>query len=367
MRRRPVADPTRGGDPAAAGRLTPVVRVAPAKLNLTLSVAGRRPDGFHELHSVMVPLFLADRLSLARAATPNDTLRVDGLDAGGIADNLVLRAIAVTRAAVGRAADAFPLAARLEKRIPVAAGLGGGSSDAAAAIDGALEAWGLLETDRSPDPEVGALRARVAAQVGSDVPFFLAGGPALVEGRGELVTTLGRIAAPPGVLLVTPGVAAPTRAVFAAFDAGDAAAPADPRSTRASSEHLARELRAGMRGGPLVARAGVLASSNDLVPAAAAVVPGLMALRRALARRLGRPIGLSGSGPTLWVLYPSHTDAREAAADVEAAVAEGAIVAPGARPPSILATRILGEVEIATTDGAGLDRSAITHEAERRT
>ena len=127
--------------------LTPIIRLAPAKLNLTLAVVGRREDGFHDLHSVFVPLALADRLSLApaRADAGDDTLHVTGFDAGPVEANLVLRAIAAARAAVGEGPGrpATPaLAARLEKHIPVAAGLGGGSSDAAAAFDGALEAWG---------------------------------------------------------------------------------------------------------------------------------------------------------------------------------------------------------------------------------
>jgi len=332
-----MADPSR--------RLAPVVRLAPAKLNLTLAVLGRRADGFHDLHSVMVPLALADRLSVARASSPGDTLRVEGLDAGPVADNLVLRAIALTRDAVGRAADAFALAARLEKRIPVAAGLAGGSSDAAAAIDAALEAWGLLDPGRSPDPELAALRHRVASRAGSDVPFFLAGGPALVEGRGERVTSLAPVrGAPPGVLLVTPAIASPTGAVFAASDAGGQAAPADPRSTRLSSEHLAAELRAGLDATSLVARAGVLASANDLAPAAASVVDGLTAFRRALVRQLGRPVGVSGSGPTLWVLYPSAAAADAAAADVRRGIDDGALVAPGQAPPSIIATTLAGSV-----------------------
>ena len=91
----------------------------------------------------------------------------------------------------GRPGPAPALAARLEKRIPVAAGLGGGSSDAAAAIDGALEAWGA-ELDRP------TRRLRVAAGLGSDVPFFLAGAPALVEGRGERVTPLDGLRGAPG-------------------------------------------------------------------------------------------------------------------------------------------------------------------------
>ena len=123
--------------------LAPIVRLAPAKLNLTLAVVGRREDGFHELHSVFVPLTLADRLSLApaRASAREDSLHVTGFDAGPIPENLVLRAIATARATVGEGPGRPPtpsLAARLEKRIPVAAGLGGGSSDAAAALGGAL-------------------------------------------------------------------------------------------------------------------------------------------------------------------------------------------------------------------------------------
>nr|MBA2719395.1 4-(cytidine 5'-diphospho)-2-C-methyl-D-erythritol kinase [Chloroflexota bacterium] len=120
-------------DPAR--RITPVVRVAPAKLNLTLAVVGRRPDGYHTLHSVMAPLALADRLSLTPDPSPDarDSLRVEGFDAGPLAGNLVLRAVDATRRALrAHAAEPPPaLAIRLDKRIPVAAGLAGGSSDAA--------------------------------------------------------------------------------------------------------------------------------------------------------------------------------------------------------------------------------------------
>ncbi len=309
-------------------RVGPVVRLAPAKLNLSLAVIGRRPDGFHELHSVMVTLGLADRLSLATAAASGDTLHVAGFDAGELADNLVLRAIAGTREAVGAgwAGPAGPppaLAARLEKRIPVAAGLAGGSSDAAAAIDGALEAWGASLSVHE--------RLRLAARLGSDVPFFLAGGAALVEGRGEVVTPLrGIVGDPPGILLLTPGLAVPTPAVFAAYAAGAGAGRGG--AARVSSAHLAEELRAGLAARALVDRAGVLAVANDLLPAAAAVVPELPAVRRALVRRLGRPVGLSGSGPTLWVLYPSLGEAEAAAADLRAAVATGELVLPGGEP-----------------------------------
>jgi len=326
-------------DPAR--RLTPVVRLAPAKLNLTLAVVGRRPDGYHGLHSVMAPLALADRLSLTPdpSSDGRDTLRVEGFEAGPIADNLVLRALDATRRAVRPHVASPPpgLAARLDKRIPVAAGLAGGSSDAAAAIDGALEAWSAADVL----PPAG--RVALAASIGSDVPFFLAGRSALVEGRGERVTPLRglRLAAgehPPGVLLVTPAVAAHTAAVFAAWSGG---AMGQPGVAARSSEHFAAEWGSGMSARQLIERAGVLAAANDLLPAAAAVVDGLVALRRALTRLLARPIGLSGSGPTLWALYPSLDDADLAAASVRAAVGSGFIVAPGPTEPFVTATTFL--------------------------
>lgn len=318
---------------------TPVVRMAPAKLNLTLAVLGTLPNGFHELHSVMVPLGFGDRLSLARAAGAEDSLHVAGgdghsLDPSGFRS--VLAGIAEARRAVGRAADTFPLAARLEKRIPIAAGLAGGSSDAAAALDGALEAWGA----DLPAHE----RAGAAAATGSDVPFFLAGGPALVEGRGDRVTPLSPLAGdPPGVLIVTPALEIATPAAFAAYDSDPVAAPSNRGSTRLSSQHLAAELGPGhppMRAETLVQRAGVLAVANDLANAADALAPGLRPLRRALTRLLGVPIGLSGSGPTLWALYPSLDGAEAAAERVREGLARGLLDSPGAGPPFVIATTI---------------------------
>ena len=330
---------TGSADPAR--RLTPVVRLAPAKLNLTLAVVGRRADGYHALHSVMAPIAIADRLSLTVDPSPGatDSLRVEGAETGPIDDNLVTRALAVTRRAVRTLSGTAPpaLVVRLDKRIPVAAGLAGGSSDAAATIDGALEAW-----------SAGALvglddRRALAISIGSDVPFFLAAGPALVEGRGERVLPLRgvRLAAgepEPGLLLVTPAVPAHTAAVFAAWSAG---AMGPPGVAARSSEHFASEFGSGMSARQLLERAGVLAASNDLLPAAAAVVDGLVGFRRALARLLGRPIGLSGSGPTLWALYPSLDDADAAAGAVRAALATGFVDSPGEDLPFVAATTFL--------------------------
>ncbi len=323
----PPTDPTR--------RLTPVIRLAPAKLNLTLAIVGFRPDGYHALHSVFAPLGLSDRLSLSLAATQQDTLHVTGFDAGPLADNLVLGALAATRTAVGSGWPGGPgpapaLAARLEKLIPAAAGLAGGSSDAAATMDGALESWGA-----ELDPEA---RLATAARLGSDVPFFLVGGPALVEGRGEQVAPLHGLHGSPGVLLVTPAIAVSTPDVFDAFDGirshGDSA-------VRMTSHHLAEELRAKLSTADLVARAGALAAANDLLPAVALVVPALVPFRRALSRLLARPIGLSGSGPTLWSLYPSEGEAAIAADVVRVALRDGRLSTPGSGHPFIAATSIL--------------------------
>ena len=295
----------------------------------------------------MATLDLADVLTLAPAPARPDTLHVEGHDPGPAADNLVLRAIAETRRAVGAgwggsdgpgaraagptAGPAPALATRLDKRIPVAAGLAGGSSDAAAAIDGALEAW-----DAELDDHV---RLEIALRLGSDVPFFLTGGIARVEGRGERVTPLRAVLGEPlGVLLVTPPIGLATADVFAAFAAG--VRSVDPATTRATSTHLAAELETGLTGARLLDRAGILASANDLVAAAGAVLPALVPFRRALIRTLGRPVGQSGSGPTMWALYASRGAAAEAAQLVRASIADGRCPVPGDGPPSIVATSI---------------------------
>ncbi len=316
-------------------RLAPIIRLAPAKLNLTLAIVGRRDDGFHALHSVMVPLTLVDRLSVAILPSGTDTLHVTGIEAGPPARNLALRAVAATRQAVGRAVPTPPLALRLEKRIPVGAGLGGGSSDAAASIAAAREAWGA---DLDPDRLLG-----LAASLGSDVPFFLAPGPALVEGRGERVTPLHGLRSgptPPAVLLVTPPVHLATGDVFAAWANG---AMGQPGVARRTSEHFASEFGSGLTSGALLERAGVLASANDLLPAAAAVFPDLLTWRRRLMRMLGRPVGMSGSGPTLWTLYPSQQVADDAATAVLAAIADGSFP-EGTDPPFVGVTALAPEV-----------------------
>jgi len=322
----------------AMGAHIHVVRFAPAKLNLTLAVVGRRKDGYHSLYSVMVPLALGDALTVSTppSGTAADSLRITGLPLPPEPDNLVLRAIAAARAEVEAGVagtPAPPLAVRLAKRIPVAAGLGGGSSDAAAAIEAALAAWGaVLAPSR---------KAALAAALGSDVPFFLAGGAALVTGRGEFVEPLPDVVGEqPAVLLVTPRLPLATADVFKAY----AGASAEPDAARASeiSERLAADMKAGLTAATLLERLLGLASANSLRPAAESLVPGLGKFAVELESVVDRPVCQSGSGPTLWSLYANLAEARKAVRFVRLAVANGTLPLLGEGEPFVAATTIAG-------------------------
>lgn len=324
----------------AGGANIHVVRFAPAKLNLTLAVVGRREDGFHDLHSIMVPLSLGDALTVAAGpgGAARDSLRVTGLALSSAPENLVVRAIAAARAAValtwpGAPAAPPPLAARLAKRIPIAAGLGGGSSDAAAAIDASLAAWaaGLPPVEK----------AELAASLGSDVPFFLAGGAALITGRGESVEPLPDIEGdPPAVLLVTPKLPVATAAVFAAYAGGARRGPAS--LALEISQRMATAMRTGLAAEDLLGGAAELARANDLMTAAASIAPGLGAFVAALERLVGRPVCQSGSGPTLWALYPTLAEARKAVRFVRLAAVNGTLPFVGSGEPFVAATTIAG-------------------------
>jgi 4-diphosphocytidyl-2-C-methyl-D-erythritol kinase len=325
---------------AAAGARIHVVRFAPAKLNLTLAVVGRREDGYHDLHSVMVPLSLGDALTVASrpGGALRDSLRVTGLTLSSAPDNLVVRAIAAARAAVadtwpGAPAAPPPLQARLAKRIPVAAGLGGGSSDAAAAVDAALAAWAAsLDRDQ---------KAELAASLGSDVPFFLAGGAALVTGRGEFVEPLPDIEGePPAILLVTPRLPVATASVFAAYAGGAHRTPTSPALE--ISERLASAMRTGLAAADLLNELPGLATANDLMMAAASVAPGLGAFVTALEKLVERPVCQSGSGPTLWSIYPTLAEARKAVRLVRLAAVNGTLPLVGSGEPFVGATTIAG-------------------------
>ncbi len=195
-----------------------VTRNAHAKINLTLDVGPRRPDGYHDIRSVMQTLALYDTLTVTRTPEhPGVVLEVIGDEAGGVpadASNLVVQAaVRLQKSTAARGsltADQSGLHILLEKRIPSQAGMGGGSSDAAAALLAVSELLNLHFSLRR--------LTELAATLGADVPFFLDGGTALVEGLGELITLLPP--APPfDVVVVKPPVGVSTALAYGALDA----------------------------------------------------------------------------------------------------------------------------------------------------
>jgi 4-diphosphocytidyl-2-C-methyl-D-erythritol kinase len=299
---------------------------AQAKVNLGLVVTGRRADGFHTLESLFVRLALHDHLEARPAADAEgpDELDVHGDPSVPIDGNIVLRAVAALRSAAGARLPALHL--RLDKHIPVSAGLGGGSSDAAAAMRLAIEVWGLPADDRpAPGGEAGlptGLAAGLAAGLGADVPFFVSRhAAARAAGLGERLEPLPAAHPGAGVLLVTPPERLSTGAVFAALAEESSPHDGDPEGRLAAIDELARSLRVGLAGPHLAALAPRLRDANELWAPAARLLPRLPALRERLEDRLGQTVLLTGSGPTLVALYPSAEAAAQAASSLESAAA----------------------------------------------
>lgn len=180
---------------------------APAKINLFLEVLGKRPDGFHELETVMHSVDLYDRLEIRRISG-NPKYQISGRDTGPLEDNLVVKAVRLFNTCLNTS-HSFEI--HLEKRIPVGAGLGGGSSDGAAVLFGCNE---LTEKPLSYDK-----LSSLAAELGSDVPFFLHCGTAVCRGRGEIVETITGIPAMTFILFY-PGLSISTRKVYENLNLG---------------------------------------------------------------------------------------------------------------------------------------------------
>ena len=245
------------------------VAAAPAKLNLALVVGPTRPDGLHELATVYQRLALHDTIELV----PADELNVDGF----ADDTLVRRALEAAAAAAGVEPR---WRARIEKRIPVAAGLGGGSSDAAAALELAAESLG----DALPRPALHEL----ARALGSDVPFFLRSGPHLGTGDGTELEPVDLPQAFTVLLLVPAGaVKESTASVYGSFDRGD------------GFEGRKARLLEALAAGNLAAL-----PSNDLASS-----PHTARLRELGAFRAD----VSGAGPAVYGLFGDRAEADEAA------------------------------------------------------
>jgi 4-diphosphocytidyl-2-C-methyl-D-erythritol kinase len=257
------------------------VRVrAPAKVNLTLEVLGKRPDGYHEIASVMATCDVRDDIRVGPAHALEVRI-LPGVDAAP-GDDLASRAARALASATGRDARAH---IRIRKRIPIAAGLGGGSSDAGAVLRALAEMWG-----------VHADLDEVGARVGSDVPFFSGGyAVAVVSGRGERVEPLP--AAGLWIALVTLPARVSTAEVYASSEGG-----------AAGRGRATAELADLFRRGTVTGQAVRALARNDLATPAGALCPAILEAR-SLASRAGIDLVLSGSGPSLFAAADDRAQA----------------------------------------------------------
>ena len=271
-------------------------RLAPAKVNLFLHVGDKRPDGYHDLLSLVVFADVGDRLS----ASPADklTLNVTGAfpNTGPADDNLVMKAVrALEGWAAKRGYKTKPLELTLEKNLPVASGIGGGSSDAAAALLMIAELWSLPIS-------IGELEA-LGLELGADVPVCLRAAPTLVSGVGETLQPVEGLPAF-ALVLANPRVEVPTASVFKALTVRTGAL-ARPLPQFATARDLAIYLDHTM---------------NDLAAPAKAIAPVIMRVENALAATNGCLIArMSGSGATCFGLYASKESAEAAAQTIATA------------------------------------------------
>ncbi len=261
--------------------------LAPAKVNLGLEVLGRREDGYHELRTIFQTVSLHDRLVLRRRGRGVlvECAALPGLGAGNLAHRAAALFLERTRVRGGVTID-------LDKRIPSGGGLGGGSSDAAAVLVGCCRLFGL----RPPTPQL----LEWAAELGSDVPFFIAGGSALGSGRGERVEGLGPWPGDPAVLLYLPPEGLSTAEVYRNLSPS-ALTPGRGALTILLALWTAGDLR----------RFGA-ALFNDLEGPAFALAPQLAAAKRALLEAGAAGSVLCGSGSSVVALFGSVAAAERA-------------------------------------------------------
>lgn len=301
---------------------------AHAKVNLALRVGAIRGDGFHPVATVLQTVSLADLLyarrdpsSSGRGATPPLRLRVGGAPLPTV--NTVSRAVELLANELNAGGTVTPpLEMHLHKRVPLGAGLGGGSSDAAAALTAALRLW-------KPGVDAAAhdeLLHGLAAKIGSDVPFFLYGGTALATGRGTHVEPLDELPQT-WLVLAAPKVLASTAAVYAAFDEGTGGGVSDEGTRRvpppADANHPPRPPYR-----PLLDDDWM---GNDLAEAAASLHPEIERVRRRVQELGGRPAQVSGSGAAS---FGACTDRRVASRIASKLRAEGAWAAVAVSVPA---------------------------------
>lgn len=266
----------------------PVTLPAHSKVNLFLRVLSREDDGYHGIETLLCLISLADTLTAERREGRGVTLDVSGADAGPAAENLAVRAANLVLDSTGHR---FGIHLTLTKRIPVRAGLGGGSSDAAAALHAANQ----LAGNAIPRHEL----LQLAARLGSDVPFFCSGAPlALAWSRGERMLRLPPLPAAPALLL-TPPIPVSTADAYGWVDGA--------RQSAGRRGSLALDLDALSGWGDIARMAG-----NDFESAVFGKHPAIRAAFEALAGTRPLLCRMSGSGSTLFAVYRSPRDREDA-------------------------------------------------------
>jgi 4-diphosphocytidyl-2-C-methyl-D-erythritol kinase len=275
---------------------------APAKLNLYLEVLGRRTDGFHELETLMVPVQIFDTLrwSPSTGCTLSIRSQLASEPPLSATDNLVLRAARLLAEWAGVELHGH---FELTKRIPLQAGLGGGSSDAAATLWLANSAWDtrLSNTELS----------EIAAELGSDVPFFLAGDPAICRGRGELIEPTGALPRL-NLVVVKPSFGMSTPEVFR--ELGESADPTTSRQEDSAGRMA--ELLAALRSGAIARACGLM--TNTLEAVATRLAPEISRIKLALAHAGCWGQFMTGSGSTVVGVARSAIQARRIARTLSA-------------------------------------------------
>jgi len=260
---------------------------AHAKINLDLRLGARRPDGFHPIDTLFVRTEVADQLSASLSPDGSLSLQIEGdegLSAGP--DNLVLRAAQALKEK-GKSTAGANL--RLKKEIPQGAGLGGGSSDAAAALNLLRNLWSLTVSD--------ADLSEIGARLGSDVPFFLQSSPARGTGRGEILESI-PLQSLPWAVLIHPGFGSPTAEAYRRY--------ASNRRPGEEGQSIPLTLPAG--------KTYELRPRNDLEPAVEEKFLWIRAARHWLAQQPGvLAARMSGSGSTVFGLWPKESEAKAVA------------------------------------------------------
>ncbi|RWA63879.1 4-(cytidine 5'-diphospho)-2-C-methyl-D-erythritol kinase [Mesorhizobium sp.] len=265
--------------------------LAPAKINLALHVTGRRADGYHLIDSLAVFTRFGDRLQIELAE--RDEFSVSGPFAAGVpldGDNLVVKAREALRREAG-AQPMPPVAIRLEKNLPIASGVGGGSGDAAAALSGLSRLWALDIDERE--------LARIGLTLGADLPMCLKAKPLIARGIGEELSPLAGFPAL-ALVLVNPGVAVSTPEVFKALSRRDNEA-LPPLPGRLDFHTIRNWLET---------------TRNDLEPAAQAIQPAVGEALGALKKAGAAFARMSGSGATCFGLFETGNVAKRAAIEI---------------------------------------------------